>query len=127
MVDAISNGIRVQVQSEYREEGSSPEDGVYIFSYKVTISNHSDRDVQLMTRHWIITDADGKKEEVRGPGVVGIQPVIEPGHAFSYSSFCPLKTPVGSMHGTYQMVTREGNDFEAVIAPFTLAVPGTLQ
>ncbi len=127
MSDAITKGIRVQVQSEFREDDSNPEEDVFVFSYKVTISNHSEHDVQLMTRYWVITDADGKKEEVKGPGVVGVQPVIAPGHAFSYSSFCPLKTPVGSMYGTYQMITKEGDEFEAVIAPFTLEVPGTLQ
>ncbi len=127
MADAITRGIRVNVESEFRDDDSSPEDDIYVFAYHVTISNHGDKPVQLMTRHWIITDADGKVEEVKGAGVIGAQPTIEPGQGFSYSSFCPLKTPVGSMYGTYQMVTQEGDSFDAVIAPFTLAVPGTLQ
>jgi ApaG protein len=127
MTDAITRGIRVKSKVTYLEEDSCPEEKLYVFAYNITISNHSDVTVQLLTRHWIITDADGQKEEVQGPGVVGQQPVIQPGQSFQYSSFCPLKTPVGMMHGSYQMVTSQNESFDAVIAPFTLAVPGSLQ
>jgi ApaG protein len=82
--------------------------------------------VQLVSRHWIITDGDGRTEEVQGPGVVGEQPVLQPGESFEYSSFCPLPTKIGSMHGTYQMVTAAGSRFDAEIAPFSLAVPTAL-
>jgi len=125
--DAISRGIRVSVESEFREDDSEPAENVYIFAYHVRISNCSDEVVQLLNRHWIITDADGNREEVRGPGVVGQQPLIHPGETFSYSSFCPLRTPVGAMQGSYQMVTNNDQLFEAVIPPFTLAMPGALQ
>lgn len=124
--DAITRGIRVQVTSHYVPDESSPETSHYLFTYQVTVINHSEQAVQLVSRHWVITNADGKKEEVRGLGVVGQQPLIRPGESYRYSSFCPLNTPVGSMHGTYQMVLNNGEEFDAVIAPFTLAVPGIL-
>jgi len=126
MSDAITRGIRVTVESEFRQDDSEPTEQVYIFAYHVRISNHSQEAVQLLNRHWIITDADGHQEEVRGPGVVGQQPLIHPGETFTYSSFCPLRTPVGSMQGSYQMVTTEEKMFDAVIPPFTLAMPGAL-
>jgi len=125
--DAITRGIRVTVESEFRQDDSEPGENVYIFAYHVRISNRSDQVVQLLNRHWIITDADGHREEVRGPGVVGQQPMINPGETFTYSSFCPLRTPVGAMQGSYQMVTNNDQLFEAVIPPFTLAMPGSLQ
>lgn len=126
MSDAITRGIRVAVESEYRSADSEPEEAVYVFAYHVRISNHGTEPVQLLNRHWIITDADGHKEEVRGPGVVGQQPIIQPGETFTYSSFCPLRTPVGSMQGSYRMVTTNNESFDAIIAPFTLAQPGQL-
>lgn len=125
--DAITRGIRVQVECEYRPSDSSPEENLYLFVYTVRIGNHGKMAVQLLSRHWIITNADGKREEVQGPGVIGQQPVIRPGETFRYSSFCPLNTPVGTMHGTYQMATADQETFDAVIAPFSLAVPGALQ
>jgi ApaG protein len=124
--DATTRGVRVQVRSAYLPERSSPVDGRYFFTYRVRISNEGEETVQLVSRHWIITDADGRTEEVRGPGVVGEQPVLAPGEAFEYTSFCPLPSPIGSMHGTYQMVTTGGSAFDAEIAAFSLAVPHAL-
>jgi ApaG protein len=121
MSSAVTRGVKVEVESEYSEERSNPDQGVYFFVYHVIISNVGDQTVRLISRHWIITNADGKKEEVRGPGVVGEQPTLQPGQSFEYSSFCPLNTPFGMMHGTYQMVTDEGEEFDAQIAPFTLS------
>ncbi len=121
MSSATTRGVRVEVESEYVAERSNPEMGTYFFAYHVRIINESDEAAQLVSRHWIITDANGHIEEVKGPGVVGEQPTLEPGEAFEYSSFCPLKTPMGTMHGTYQMVTDDGEEFDAEIAPFTLA------
>jgi ApaG protein len=123
MSNAITRGIRIQVASQYLPERSSPPDGQYFFTYHVRISNEGTERARLVTREWIITDSDGDVQRVTGPGVIGEQPVLGPGDAFEYSSFCPLKTSVGSMHGSYQMETDEGDTFDAVIAPFTLAVP----
>ena len=127
MSNTVTNGIRIQVESEFLEDESDLEASEFIFSYHITISNEGSDVVQLMTRHWIITDANGERKDVKGPGVVGYQPVLQPGQSFDYSSFCPLSTPVGSMHGSFQMVVEDGEDFDAMIDPFTLEVPGTLQ
>jgi len=94
--------------------------------YNIRISNVGSETAQLISREWVITNADGEVERVKGPGVVGEQPVLPPGGSFEYTSYCPLKTPVGAMQGTYQMVTAQGEQFDAVIAPFTLAVPNAL-
>ena len=126
MSDTTTRGIRVQVRSTYLSDRSSPREGQYLFQYHVRISNVGQETAQLVSREWVITNAEGEVERVKGPGVVGEQPVLAPGSAFEYSSFCPLKTNVGSMHGSYQMVTDEGEQFEAIIAPFTLAVPNAL-
>jgi ApaG protein len=126
MSDTTTRGIRVQVRSEYIPERSSPRDGNYLFQYHVRISNVGSDTAQLISREWIITSADGEVERVKGPGVVGEQPVLQPGTAFEYTSFCPLKTQVGAMQGTYQMVTADGERFDAIIAPFTLAAPNAL-
>jgi ApaG protein len=126
MSDTKTRGIRVQVRSQYLPERSSPRDGQYLFAYHIRIANEGDETAQLVSREWIISDADGRVERVQGPGVVGETPVLSPGEAFEYTSFCPLKTPVGSMHGTYQMVTASGDRFDAVISPFTLAIPNAL-
>ena len=123
MSDTTTQGIRVQVRSRYLPDRSTPREGQYLFAYHITISNVGDDTAQLISRHWYITNADGQTEEVEGPGVVGEQPVLGPGMSFEYTSFCPLKTSVGSMHGTYTMVTTGGTTFEARISPFTLAVP----
>jgi ApaG protein len=121
MSEAITRGVKVQVESEYSEARSNPERDVYFFVYRVVVTNVGEETVRLISRHWIITNADGKKEEVRGPGVVGEQPTLKPGESFEYSSFCPLNTPFGMMHGTYQMRTETGEEFDAQIAPFTLS------
>ncbi len=124
--DTTTDGIRVQVTSMFIPERSSPRESYFFFAYHITISNVGDQTAQLVSRHWIITDAEGEVEQVRGEGVVGYQPVLEPGEAFEYTSYCPLKTNVGTMHGTYRMVRSSGDTFEARIAPFTLAVPNAL-
>ena len=126
MSDTTTRGVRVEVRSAYVPERSSPPDSQYFFAYRIRISNAGEETVQLLSRHWVITDGDGRVEHVRGPGVVGEQPVLEPGGSFEYTSFCPLSTPIGSMHGTYQMVTAGGSAFDAEIAPFSLAVPTAL-
>jgi ApaG protein len=120
---AETDGIRVRVQSQYLAEESSPRHDRYVFAYTITISNEGQRAAQLRTRHWIITDARGRIEEVRGDGVVGKQPRLMPGQAFQYTSSCALATPVGTMHGTYQMWRDDGSSFDAVIAPFSLVQP----
>jgi len=122
----ITQGIQVEVHSEFIPERSSVRDGSYLFEYHVRITNVGLETAQLISREWIITNADGDVERVKGPGVVGEQPVLQPGGSFEYTSFCPLKTAVGSMQGTYQMMTADGKTFDAVIAPFTLAVPHAL-
>lgn len=126
MSDTTTRGVRVVVRTEYVPERSSPPDAHYFFAYRIRISNAGEDTVQLLSRHWVITDGAGQVEHVRGPGVVGEQPVLEPGESFEYTSFCPLPTPIGSMHGTYQMVTAGGSTFDAEIAPFSLAVPTAL-
>src|ERR671923_2509003 len=124
--DTTTRGIRIQVSSTYLSDRSSPKDSQYLFAYHVRISNVGTETAQLVSREWIITSAEGEVERVKGPGVVGEQPVLSPGGTFEYTSYCPLKTSVGSMQGSYQMVTAGGERFDAVIAPFTLAVPNAL-
>ena len=126
MSEAITRGIRVKVESEFVPERSDPHNGEFFFAYHVTIENHGEKNVKLLSRHWIITDGMGKEQEVKGPGVVGKQPHLRPGEAFEYTSACPLSTQIGSMHGSYRMVTDTGESFDARIAPFTLAIPGVL-
>ena len=123
MSDTTTQGIRVQVESLYDEERSAPQENYYFFAYRVRISNVGTETAQLLSREWIITDATGYQQQIQGPGVVGEQPVLAPGEAFEYTSFCPLSTPVGSMHGVYRMARENGEAFDAVIAPFSLAVP----
>jgi ApaG protein len=118
--------IRVQVSSAYVAEQSETESHRYVFSYTVTIVNQGTRPAQLVSRHWIVTDADGNEQEVRGEGVVGEQPTLRPGEGFRYTSGAVLETPVGSMRGSYQLVDDKGRQFDTPIAPFTLAVPGAL-
>jgi ApaG protein len=124
--EAVTRGVRVRVRSEYAPERSQPSKNQWFFLYTITISNEGPDTVQLLTRHWIITDATGHVEEVRGPGVVGQQPILRPGESFEYTSGCPLTTPFGTMEGTYQMVTDAGERFDAAIAPFTLSEPYTV-
>jgi ApaG protein len=124
--DVVTRGVRVRVRSAYVEERSAPAEGQYFFAYHVRIANEGDETVQLVSRHWVITDGDGREEHVKGPGVVGEQPILAPGESFEYTSFCPLRSPVGSMHGTYEMRLPGGGQFDAQIAPFSLAVPTAL-
>ena len=126
MSDTTTRGIRIQVRSEFDREHSSPSDGAYLFHYHVRISNVGKETAQLISREWIITNADGEVERHSGEGVIGQQPLLAPGAVHEYTSFCTLNTPVGSMQGKYQMTTPTGETFDAVIAPFTLAVPHAL-
>ncbi len=126
MSNTITQGIRVTVTSAYLPERSSPTRREYVFSYTVKITNEGAAAAQLRTRHWIITDGDGNVQEVRGDGVVGAQPLLRPGQSFEYTSGCALRTPRGTMHGSYQMVRDDGQRFDATIAPFALALPHSL-
>lgn len=123
---SAEHDIRVQVSTAYVAEQSEAAARRYVFSYTVTIVNQGSRPAQLVSRHWIVTDADGNEQEVRGEGVVGEQPLLQPGEGFRYTSGAILETPVGSMRGSYQMVDDAGREFDTPIEPFTLAVPGTL-
>ncbi len=118
--DARTRGIRVLVRSAYLPERSSPADDNYFFTYRIRIANEGDETAQLVSREWVITDASGNVEVVRGEGVVGEQPVLEPGEAFEYESFCPLPTPSGTMQGRYTMITGRGEELLVRIAPFAL-------
>jgi ApaG protein len=124
--EALTRGIRVQVQSQYLPERSSPEASRWLFVYRVRIANEGDENVQLLSRRWEITDARGRVEVVEGPGVVGKQPLLRPGEEFEYVSSCPLGTSFGVMHGTYQMACADGRRFDVEIAPFALGQPATL-
>jgi ApaG protein len=126
MSSALTNGILVTVRSQYISERSSLSARQFAFAYTVTISNQGQATAQLKSRHWIITDANGSVQEVRGEGVVGAQPTLRPGEEFEYTSWCVIRTPSGSMRGTYQMVTPDGESFDAEIAPFRLGLPQTL-
>lgn len=125
--EAVTRSIRVHVESEYAANQSRPAQNQWFFLYTVTIANEGSEAVQLLTRHWVITDGTGRIEEVRGPGVVGKQPTLQPGESFEYTSGCPLNTPFGIMEGTYQMVSEGGEHFDAKIAPFTLSEPYSVQ
>jgi ApaG protein len=123
---AVTEGIRVSVTSAFRPDRSEPGQGRWLFSYTVRLANEGESEAQLVSRRWIITDANGEREEVVGDGVVGQQPHLSPGEEFEYTSFCILKTPHGSMRGTYRMVRADGSTFDARIAPFALVVPGAV-
>ena len=123
MSEAVTKGVRVRVETRYLPERSNPLSRQFLFAYEVTIRNEGEEAVRLLTRHWIITDANNKVEEVEGLGVVGETPVIRPGQAFTYTSFCPLRTEFGTMHGTYGMVRPSGEEFDARISPFALKIP----
>ncbi len=124
--DTVTQGVRVQVMAQYSPEQSQPLQNQWFFLYTVQISNEGIETVQLISRHWIITDADHHVKEVRGLGVVGKQPVLDPGESFQYTSGCPLSTPFGSMRGTYQMLKRDGVRFDVEIGPFALTEPYTV-
>ena len=121
------NKIRVEVETSYVDEQSDPNERRYVFSYTITIRNEGAIPARLLTRHWIITDANGKVQEVRGDGVVGEQPHLKPGQGFRYSSGAVLETPVGAMQGSYEMIDDDGQRFDAPIEPFRLAMPGIVQ
>ena len=118
--ESITNNIKVEVLSQYSAANSHPSNGEWIFEYTVRITNMGTDTVQLVSRHWIITDGTNQVREVQGLGVIGEQPVLEPEHSFKYSSWCPLATPFGSMRGTYRMVRTDGETFDVEIAPFGL-------
>jgi len=121
--EAVTRGIRISVETQYDPTRSSPQQSQWFFLYTIRITNEGPVTAQLMTRHWIITDATGHVEEVKGPGVVGEQPVLAQGQSFEYTSGCPLTTPFGSMRGSYQMTTADGEQFDAEIAEFILREP----
>ena len=116
----------VTVRPQFVPEHSDPDEDKFLFAYTVTIRNTGDIAAQLISRHWIITDANNKVEEVQGLGVVGEQPVLKPGESFEYTSGCPIETPVGSMRGSYQCVAADGTRFDAPIPEFVLSMPRTL-
>ncbi len=124
--EAVTRGVRVHVTARYSQGNSEPSRNQWFFLYTIEITNEGPDTVQLISRHWTITDAENHIEEVRGLGVVGQQPTLDPGESFEYTSGCPLPTPFGTMHGTYQMVTTEGDQFDAKVAPFTLSEPYTV-
>lgn len=126
-METSSHKIRVDVETNYVEEQSDPKERRFVFAYTITLRNEGPLPAKLLTRHWIITDANGKVQEVRGDGVVGEQPRLKPGQGFRYSSGTMLETPVGAMQGSYQMVADDGERFDAPILPFRLAMPGILQ
>ena len=125
MYEAVTRGIRIRVMPQYLEEESSPDEDRYFWAYTIDIINESTETVQLRSRHWRITDAEGHTEEVRGPGVIGQTPVLLPGASFRYTSGCPLETPSGIMVGTYQMTNEAGEMFSVDIPAFSLDSPHT--
>jgi ApaG protein len=126
MAESKKFEIEVAAVTQYLEEQSDPATGRYVFSYTITIRNTGTVAAQLISRHWIITDAESHVQEVRGLGVVGHQPFLKPGESFEYTSGCALATPVGTMRGSYQMTAEDGTQFDAPIAEFTLAMPRVL-
>jgi ApaG protein len=124
--EPVNPRIRVEVETSYIEEQSDPRDKRFVFSCTITIRNEGQVPARLLTRHWIITDANGNVKETRGDGVVGEQPYLKPGQGFRYSTGAVIETPVGTMQGSYQMVADDGHHFDAPIAPFRLAMPGVL-
>jgi len=127
LASLTTRNVRVSVQARHAPDHSDPARRLWFFVYDVEIENQGEQTVQLLTRHWRITDAHGAVEEVRGPGVVGERPVLGPGETFRYSSGCPLKTPFGSMQGSYQMTTERGDVFDVAIPPFALRDPRNMQ
>jgi len=121
--EARTRGLLVRVSPYFLPDQSDPQDRKWVWGYDVEIENHGTEVVQLISRHWVITDALGRVEEVEGDGVVGEQPLLKPGEAFRYTSGCPLTTASGVMEGEYRMVTADGETFEALIPPFSLDLP----
>ena len=118
--------IRIHVKTEYLASESDAENDRYVFAYTITVENHGTLPAKLLTRHWIITDAENRVQEVKGEGVIGEQPRLKHGESFSYTSGTMIETPVGSMQGSYQMIADDEHKFDAMISPFTLAMPGML-
>jgi ApaG protein len=123
MYQAVTEHIRVTVRPEFIEQQSQPENDKFIWAYTIMVENRSPETVTLLTRHWIITDGRGRRQDVRGDGVVGEQPTLRPGQRFEYTSGCPLSTPSGMMMGSYGMVTSSGRPFDVTIPPFSLDSP----
>lgn len=123
MYAQTTHDITISVKPVYLEDQSEPDEGRYLWAYHIRIENQGDDTVQLLTRYWKITDAHGRVQEVRGDGVVGEQPVIEPGDAYEYASGCPLETPSGFMVGSYRLLTEEGDEIDVGIPPFSLDSP----
>ena len=121
-----AHAIDIAVATRFLDDQSAPDAGRYVFAYTIRIHNSGEVPARLISRHWIITDANGKVQEVRGAGVVGEQPWLRPGEDFEYTSGAVLETALGTMHGSYQMVADDGTEFDAPIAPFTLSIPRTL-
>jgi ApaG protein len=126
MAEAKKYDIRIEVATDYLPDQSDPAAERFVFSYTITIINAGNIPAQLISRHWIITDADNRVQEVRGLGVVGNQPLLQPGERFEYTSGCALNTPVGTMKGSYQMVAEDGTQFDAPIEEFILSMPRVL-
>jgi ApaG protein len=122
MSDVVTEGVRVGASAFYLPQESDPDENRYAFGYTIVISNDGDRPARLLSRHWVIIDANGRRDEVQGPGVVGETPRLEPGQAFKYQSFCPIRTRWGTMEGTYTMQRDDGETFEARIGRFYLRV-----
>lgn len=126
MAESKRYDIRIGVKTAYIPEQSDPASDRYVFAYTITIANHGTASAQLISRHWVITDAEHKEQEVRGLGVVGEQPFLKPGESFEYTSGTSVATPVGTMRGSYQMVAEDGQKFDAEIPEFTLSMPRVL-
>ena len=126
MSETITRGVYIRAVPSYVSEQSNPDEGQYLFAYHITIENRGKEPVRLISRHWIITDGDGDTSEVEGLGVIGEQPNLRPGQKFEYTSACPLPTPVGTMHGSFRMISDSGEEFDALIDAFTLAIPRAL-
>ena len=122
----MKNTVEITVKPNYVPERSNPVRSYYFFSYHITILNRGNKQVQLLSRYWHITDGQGNTEDVHGPGVIGEQPKLLPGEIFEYTSFCPLPTPMGFMEGSFQMIDDSGNEFDAIIKPFRLVAPQVL-
>ncbi len=127
MYRAVTRNIEVEVEPFYLEDRSDPDTGRYVWGYRITIENRSEEFVQLLARYWHITDAEGRVEEVRGPGVVGEQPELNPGDSFQYTSGCPLSTPSGIMVGHYTMRNAQGDLFDIAVPAFSLDLPNTMR
>lgn len=125
-IQTETDTVEIKAISRFLPDQSDPSADRYVFAYHITISNHSEQTVKLLTRHWIITDAEDKVQEVRGEGVIGQQPLLRPGESFEYTSGCSIATPVGTMKGSYFMEADDGRQFDAPVAEFTLAMPRTL-